>query len=117
MQGFQGYGYNDNFVCNMSKVIKEIKENGEKNILLINYCDDICQACNNNENGSCLDYDNIRRMDNLVLEKLELGNKQLISPLQMFELVNNKLKTLEAFNEICGDCSWKEKCLFYIALK
>ena len=39
MQGFQGYGYSETFVMNMTKIIKAIKENTECHIKLIASCE------------------------------------------------------------------------------
>ncbi|MDF2503348.1 MAG: hypothetical protein K0R06_839, partial [Clostridium sp.] len=39
MQGFQGYGYSDDFVAHMSKIVNYIRKNLDCKINLINSCD------------------------------------------------------------------------------
>ena len=114
MQGFQGYGYSTDFVNHMTEIIALIKANPNSKIMLINYCDAICMACNNNLNNKCKDFDKINRMDNLVLEILGLKNEQLILPYDAFELVNEKMLTVESANKVCGTCSWQTKCLWFL---
>ena len=62
IQGFQGYGYSEEFLENMKKIHKKIISN-EENIQLVTGPDDICKSCpnlnndkckNNKENNKCL---------------------------------------------------------------
>lgn len=113
MQGFQGYGYSDDFVKNMTRIIKYIRENSDCKINLINSCDDICSACSNNMEQHCSNKE-VDNMDNVVLSKLKLRKGDIISAEEAFELVNRKLKTIEDVENICGNCRWIEKCLWHL---
>lgn len=117
MQGFQGYGYSNEFVDNMSKVIKYIKENKNENIKLIDNCDDICSACTNNINGQCDDFYKVDAMDKKVLNKLSLKSGEVVKLNELFALVNEKIKDKRSAQEICGACSWHEKCLWFLNIK
>jgi hypothetical protein len=113
MQGFQGYGYSDDFVAHMSKIVNYIRENLDCKINLINSCDEICRACTNKKNQQCSNKE-VDNMDDIVLSKLELKKEYIISAEDAFNLVNKKLKTIEDVKDICGDCRWTGKCLWHL---
>ncbi|SMC23869.1 hypothetical protein SAMN02745134_02024 [Clostridium acidisoli DSM 12555] len=117
MQGFQGYGYNDEFVKHMGEIVKYIKENSNDSIKIVNYCDEVCSMCKNNTNGICEKSSSVDFMDKKVLLKLRLTNNQQIIIKDVFKLVGEKIKSFEDAYEICGNCSWSEKCLWICKLK
>lgn len=113
MQGFQGYGYNEEFVKNMDKIIKYIKDNKDLKIKLIDSCDDICGPCNNRKGGKCTDSSKVDFMDKKVLEKLNLKSGEIKMPIEIFDLVNKKISSKNSANEVCGTCSWHKECLWF----
>jgi hypothetical protein len=118
MQGFQGYGYNEDFSENMSKVIKNLKSSPEQKIKIVTECDVICLYCPHNKKEKCKNILSnwiIKRMDRKVLKKLGLEVGTNISAFSIFSLVNERFKTYSDIQDICGDCKWNEKCLWFIS--
>ena len=118
MQGFQGYGYNQVFVNNMDKIIRNINSNPGLEIEIITKCDVICACCPHNVKGICQkkpdSAQKVREMDLFVLRKLELKRGTKVRAKDTFALVNARLSNTSDIESICGDCEWKEKCLWLI---
>ena len=113
LKGFQGYGYSEDFVKNMTKINANRKENTTK-ISLTNSPDDICRACPKLNCGLCENEIQNRRiveMDNEVLKKLDISKEY--DAAELFDIVGNIFNTRESVSEICSNCMWHEKCLFY----
>jgi hypothetical protein len=117
MQGFQGYGYNQNFVANIAQVIKDINSCSDLEVEIIVECDIICSYCPHNEGGVCqkqLDSaQKVRDIDRRVLRKLSLKEGAKGRAKDIFILVNTKLRSISDIQDVCGDCGWKEKCLWF----
>ena len=117
LQGFQGYGYNKEFILNMAS-INDLRKSKDCTIILTNTSDDICSSCPNLKNNKCKNEKQnriIEKMDDKVLSQLEYKNKY--NALELFNEVSLKFKTLKSVENICKNCKWKEKCLFYKKLK
>ncbi len=119
MQGFQGYGYSEDFSKNMTKIVEILRSFPEKKIQVVNECDIICSCCPYNVKEICSkdpeSYEKIMRMDTKIIEKLELSCGDIFEAGKIFSHVNKKLKSYSDINEICGDCKWSEKCLWLIS--
>jgi hypothetical protein len=115
MQGFQGYGYSKEFVENMTNILERLSSNPVLEI--VDECDEICSHCPYNINGECrktsTSSQTVKSMDIKVLRKLSLRKGDKIRAKDALSLVNEKLD-YASLQEICGDCEWKEKCLFFI---
>ena len=115
--GFQGYGYSEDFVLNMAR-INELRKTDKTTIKLINSSDDICSACPNLKNDLCeneMQNETIVKMDEEVLSEFDI-NKEY-NAIDLFNEVILKFNTLKSVENICNDCKWAEKCLFYKKLK
>lgn len=113
LKGFQGYGYDENFVNNMNDVDSKRKSKNTT-VLLTNTPDDICKACPNLKNEICeneTQNNRIVNMDNQVLLKLDTSKEH--NALDLFENVDSIFKNKESVSKICSNCIWSEKCLFY----
>ena len=113
LKGFQGYGYDENFTENMT-YINSKKDHPSTVISLTNHADDICSACPNLKNGICENTqknNKIVAMDNEVLKHLD-STKEYNSP-ELFNKIDEIFTTEESVSEICFNCKWSEKCLFY----
>ncbi|MCD5383292.1 DUF1284 domain-containing protein [candidate division WOR-3 bacterium] len=114
LQGFQGYGYNKNFVNGMAQVIKDIEQYPYLALKIIDECDVICSYCPYNRDRVCQKKRDspkrVKAVDLLVLRKLGLKNGARGTPKKLFSLVNRKLKTISDIQGICSDCEWKEQC-------
>ena len=115
--GFQGYGYSEDFVLNMAR-INELRKSDKTTIKLINRPDDICSACPNLKDDVCenkMQNENIVKMDNEVLSQFNIN--QEYNAIDLFNEVVLKFNTLKSVENICNDCKWAEKCLFYKKFK
>ena len=113
IQGYQGYGYDESFSENMDCVYEKINEESTC-VQVCDYVDDICKKCPNLKNGICINYENnqhIVNMDRKVLSKLDSDEERFKSS-DLFNLLNNGL-TADDVSDVCGDCMWIDKCLFY----
>jgi hypothetical protein len=117
LQGFQGYGYNLRFTENMAAVIRQIETDPELNLEIITTEDDICLHCPclsetgcRKETGS---HQKIRSLDLKVLAKLNCQPGRKENAQQIIKLTNNMFKTYADIREICGNCHWKEQCLWF----
>ena len=117
LQGFQGYGYSKDFVLNMTH-INELRKSEGCTVTLTNAPDDICSSCPNLKSNLCENENQNRvivKMDDEVLSKLEYGNEY--NSLDLFKEVSLKFNTLKSVENICNNCKWEDKCLFYKKLK
>ena len=113
LKGFQGYGYDDDFTKNMTK-INEIRKQSETTVFLTYSPDDICKACPNLKNNFCKDQMHNRtivQMDDEVLKKLDTSKEH--NSIELFEEINSIFNSKESVSKICFNCLWHEKCLFY----
>ena len=117
MQGFQGYGYDQDFVDNLMEVIEKIKTKPDLIICVINECDDICSLCPHNRSGECKkdpDSDTkMKDMDDDVLKKLGIENRSELKADVIFEFVNDIFNDTNEIRRICGDCDWINECLWF----
>ena len=113
LQGFQGYGYDEDFVKNMRE-INRIRKLDDTAVSITNEADDICKACPNLKDNLCIDEnqnERIKSMDNEVLSKLNSSKEYDASDL--FEIVEKIFNSKESVNDICFKCIWHKECLFY----
>jgi hypothetical protein len=118
MQGFQGHGYSVEFNENMSKIIQHLKSNLDQIIEITDDLDVICKCCPHNKNGKCKNLISnwmIKKVDRKVIQKLKIDYGTKISFKDAILLINQIFKTQKDFEEICANCRWKEKCLWYIS--
>ncbi len=112
LQGFQGYGYDSDFVKNMTEV-NEIRKIETTEITVCDSPDDICKACPNLKNNMCQsndENDNIVKMDRKVLERLP--KKEFETSKELFDLLNATFHSKSSVKGICDGCKWTEECLF-----
>ena len=97
----------------MTKVNSQRKSD-TTTVSIVNSPDDICKACPNLKNGICEDEiqnERIVSMDNEVLKKID-PSKEYLAP-DLFKIIDDVFSTKESVSEICSNCMWHEKCLFY----
>lgn len=113
LKGFQGYGYSEDFTKNMTRINAVRKENSTT-VTLADFPDDICSACPKLDCGLCENEKQNQRivdMDRKVLEKFDASKEY--DAVELFEMVDSIFNTKESLSEICCNCIWHEKCLFY----
>ncbi|MCE5214479.1 MAG: DUF1284 domain-containing protein [Methanobacterium sp.] len=119
IQGFQGYGYSPEFQINLEKVIKFLKNHPNSCLKVVAEADVICESCPNLEGGCCNRYlhsNSIQSMDIQVLKKLGIADGHIEQVGSLFSQVKDALNKVEDVKDICGNCSWKDKCLWYLSL-
>ncbi len=115
MQGFQGYGYSKEFELNLEKIINYLDSHPYCRLKIVIEADIICRKCPHLKDGRCIkSLTSISKMDVLVLKKLGLSEGTEDVARNLFFKVNNVLNPGD-LQEICGDCSWKDKCTWYLS--
>lgn len=105
---FQGKGYSEAFVANMTRVKAALEEN--RAICLTGSADIICAACPNNRSGVCTTAEKVARYDREVLERCGLAVGQIL-PYREFEAkVHQNILLAGQREAVCGDCQWSELC-------
>lgn len=113
LQGFQGYGYDENFVRNMTEINRQRKL-ANTTISLTDSPDDICKSCPHLKDGICENQkqdERIKSMDEEVLSKLNTINEY--DARDLFEKVGKIFNSKESVSKICSKCIWHKECLFY----
>lgn len=113
LKGFQGYGYSEEFGKNMTE-INSLRKEKDTTIMLVNEKDDICKSCPNLKNDLCessVHNEKIVRMDDNVLSKITKENEY--NAVELFKKVDELFPDKKSVENICFDCNWHEKCLFY----
>ena len=113
LKGFQGYGYDDSFTENMTDVNVKRKQPGTA-VTLVSSPDDICRSCPNLINNMCENEKQNARivnMDNAVLKNFDTSIEH--DSVELFDRIDDIFSTKESVCEICFNCIWHEKCLFY----
>ena len=115
--GFQGYGYSEDFVSNMTH-INEKRKSKDCIITLINEADDICSSCPNLKGNFCENEKQneiIVKMDDEILS--HFNSKKEYNSVELFKEVSLKFNTLKSVENVCNNCKWENECLFYKKLK
>lgn len=115
--GFQGYGYSEDFVFNMTQ-INEKRKSKECIITLTNEADDICSSCPNLKDNICENEKQneiIVKMDNEILSHFD--SKRKYNSLELFKEVSLQFNTLKSVENVCNNCKWENECLFYKKLE
>ncbi|MEA4956106.1 hypothetical protein SDC9_03484 [bioreactor metagenome] len=139
LQGYQGYGYDENFKNNMEKIISKLNdENSNTKVILTESADDICKFCPKLKGEMCIgdleSHENytkeeikkieisslisnnnqkIENMDSKVLKIAKIKKEKEYEFSEIIYRANNSLKYLNDAKNICGDCKWIDKCLWY----
>ncbi|WP_414468363.1 DUF1284 domain-containing protein [Methanobacterium sp. ACI-7] len=121
MQGFQGHGYSEDFNKNMSRIIENFKNNPEQRIKILTECDAICIACPHNVNEKCIkdsdSYVTIKNMDLSVLHICKIIENSVFKVSEIFDIVNKRIKYITEAEKICGNCKWKNVCIWFKKLQ
>ena len=120
MQGFQGYGYDGDFVVHLNSVIATLRSDPTISVQIIIGCDDICVCCphciENRCQKDCDSDAQINLMDSNVLDCIGIQQGCISMYQELINQVNDSIKTKVELANICGDCQWTDKCLWYLSL-
>jgi len=120
-QGFQGYGYDENFTNHLKNIIEKFKTQPDTTIQLVSEWDAICVKCPNLMEEKCqMDETSdlrIKKMDKNVLKAIDVPQNAIIKYSAAIEKINDTFKNRSQLENICGNCRWIEVCLWYLSLK
>ncbi len=117
LQGFQGYGYSKDFVANLRGIRDHLLTSPHLEIQVVAEEDIICSCCpHRSETGCGKNKDSelrIRAKDLKILEKLDVvpGTQDLAC--NFLERIAARFRTYWDIQDICGNCQWEDKCLWY----
>ncbi|MGL4453244.1 MAG: DUF1284 domain-containing protein [Sarcina sp.] len=103
-QAYEGMGYNKEFVINMDKYIKLLREQEGYKITLKTTLDSLCVTCPHNKGIVCATQEKVMTMDKKILSHFKLDEG-----IYIYEEVINHIKSIvtkEIFDDICGNCEW-----------
>lgn len=116
-QGFQGYGYDQNFIDGLWQLISEYQKNPDLYFETTLDADAICAPCPHREGLLCRKTPeadaHMRNIDQKVLDKLQLKVGHVATAKELFKHVNATLKTRASVADVCGSCPWQESCLWH----
>lgn len=119
MQGYQGYGYSSDFEKNMGYIIVYLESRPQHLLKVVKEADAICQYCPHLKDGQCNKSVHsgplMEEMDLLVMERLDIESGEEIRAQNIFSRVNEVFKTQKDLEGICGDCYWRDKCLWLLS--
>ena len=107
-ENFVGEGYSDDFSKNMTRVLKELRENPK--VKLLTDLDDIFGPCRENLGHNCKNDDLVKSYDKRVLEFLNLSQDEIYSWEDIKKLACDIIFSKNRREEICGECQWNELC-------
>ncbi|MDI3257912.1 MAG: DUF1284 domain-containing protein [Kyrpidia sp.] len=108
IHGFRGMGYDDEFVVNMSEIVRRFHGEPELQIQVLNNLDAVCSACPSNGGDVCERERrdrHIQAMDGRVIEKLGLTAGGIYT---RDELVRRTAAAVapEDLDVLCQGCRW-----------
>lgn len=104
-QGYEGKGYSDAFVENMTAITDLLRSGERARIDLVFSTDDICAKCPMMlDVDRCEANEKIKRLDQKVVHYFGLEEKSYIYQEIVCE-INTKI-TASIMDDICSECSW-----------
>ncbi len=106
IQGYQGKGYDEEFVENMNKIVNILKKDATAKMKIIKKTDAVCAMCPSNVGkGLCKYEDKVLSLDEKTIEVLDLKEKESYIYEEVLKNIKEKL-TLKKFEYICASCEW-----------
>lgn len=108
IHGFQGMGYNPDFVKKMATIVDRIRdEENDFPIKVVTGFDDACQVCPNRGESKCEASfnDHVFLMDRKVIAQLGLIEGAVYSKSHLLELTAKEIAP-DDLDYLCSNCSW-----------
>lgn len=119
-QGFQGYGYDQNFVDGLWSLVREYQKNPDLCFETTLDTDAICAPCPHRDDLLCRKSPEadayMKTIDQAVLDKLQLKVGHQAKAKDLMDHVNTTLKTRASVADICGSCPWQGTCTWHQGL-
>ncbi len=106
---FEGKGYSDEFVGNMSKVKNELAES-DPLITLTAMDDIICESCPERLSGHCAASGKAALYDRRVTEMLKTDFITVLKWSDFYRRAYEEIILSGRLREICADCKWFALC-------
>ncbi|MDP4143535.1 MAG: DUF1284 domain-containing protein [Bacillota bacterium] len=110
-QGYEGKGYNQDFISNMDKIYIQLKEKTNSKINIVFSTDDVCAKCPNKlSENSCNTNEKVMTIDSKVIHYLNLAEK-IYTYNELIRMLRSNINE-KIMDDICGHCGWYEtsKC-------
>lgn len=106
---FEGRGYSDGFVENMTK-IKALLEESDPELMLVCECDEICAGCPHSSCGCCECDEKVSRYDSAVLRLLSLRDREVLRYSRLSSAAYDRIISPGRLGEVCSGCQWESLC-------
>jgi uncharacterized protein len=103
--GYRGMGYSQEYVENMTRLHKTLRDNPKTRIELVKGPDHLCEKYPNSGIYHCQD-DNIYERDAAILEELGLKIGQILN-WEDIELLIRRHIVPSDIQRVCKSCSWR----------
>lgn len=103
--GYRGMGYSEEYVENMTRLHRTLRENPKIKIQLVKGPDQLCEKFPNSGVYHCQN-DNIYERDAVILEKLGLSIGQIVT----WENIEHNIRrhvVPSDIQSVCNTCSWR----------
>lgn len=108
-QDYEGRGYSEAFVRNMSSAVQRIRTNPDLKVRITFAADSLCAFCPNlADSGACRDQEKVLAFDQGVAHALGLQEKGYKCQDLMHRFHEKMNADPELLRRICGSCSWYE---------
>lgn len=112
LQGYKGYNYNQTQISSWDAISKQLNENPDTDILILESKDDLCKKCPNDgvqSKTTCLEK-NVSALDKKVQDLLGLVTGQIYKYSDILKKLH-EIMTPEKHAELCSECAWWKKGL------
>ncbi len=110
IQQFEGKGYSEEFVENMTAIIKQLNHDPDQMITLCCRADDLCSHCPHRRKTGCVSGQKVELYDSTCLSLCDLKDGQSISWMEFQKRVKNKIISTGKLKTVCENCEWLSIC-------
>lgn len=110
IQKFTGHGYDAAFTAHMTSIVSELSRGEGACVSIAQGCDDLCEACPNNENGTCSSLEKVALMDSSVLDVCGLAYGESAPWAELARSARERIFATGEFDRICSCCQWFDLC-------
>ena len=109
LQLFEGKGYSDEFVENMSEIKRYLEENNPK-VRIVEHADDICSHCPNCRDGICKEEQSVQEHDSRVYAMVINKVCDNVDWNTITGEINDRILKPNLIKNVCVKCQWSDIC-------